>query len=76
MDVLRLWTGAPFRYVGTNSIVVYATHEIMQPLAPLQVHYYANPMNHAEALASNITGVCTMLAFARYLYLRGIFINV
>ena len=30
VDVSRWWSGAPFRYVGMNSILVYAGSEILQ----------------------------------------------
>jgi len=76
VDILRLWSGAPFRYVGTNSIIVYATSEVFQGYAPLSWHYTENWTNHSEALVSNIVGVMTMICLARYLYLRGIFVNV
>lgn len=76
VDILKLWSGAPFRYVGTNSIVVYFISEVFQDYAPLSWHYNASWTNHSEALVSNIVGVTTMIILARYLYLRGIFVNV
>lgn len=55
--------------------VVYATHELLATLAPFQWSY-SGIASHSQFLASNITGVCTLLVLARYLYLKGIFINV
>jgi predicted acyltransferase len=76
VDVHKVWTGAPFRYVGMNSLVVYMTHELLSDYAPLQTHMQGDLSSHAEALASNLGGVITMVCFARFLYLRGIFVNV
>jgi heparan-alpha-glucosaminide N-acetyltransferase len=30
IDVLKLWDGAPFFFVGMNSILVYLLHEILE----------------------------------------------
>jgi heparan-alpha-glucosaminide N-acetyltransferase len=37
VDILKHWSGSPFRYMGMNSIVVYAGSEIFQEYFPLQV---------------------------------------
>jgi len=34
IDVLRVWNGAPFVYVGLNSILVYCCHEVFADYFP------------------------------------------
>ena len=77
VDVFRLWEGAPFRFVGSNSIATYAGSETFSDSFPFAVALLqTGAVNHAEALASNMIGVIAWLAFARALFVMGIFIVV
>lgn len=83
VDDARVWTGSPLGEVGANSLFFYVAHETFDAFFPLRTYVtyqgFGGPRgwaSHAEALASNITGVLTWVAVCRYLYLEGIFINV
>jgi heparan-alpha-glucosaminide N-acetyltransferase len=76
VDVYKLWSGAPFRYVGMNSIITYFCSEVFQGYLPFTITNYSGANNHAEALAAQIVGVMSWQLFARMLYVRGIFVNV
>jgi heparan-alpha-glucosaminide N-acetyltransferase len=77
VDLARAWSGAPFAYVGMNSIVVYCGHEILGGYFPFEAYQGgAGYSSHAEFLTSNVFGVLCWVAIARVLYLKKIFINL
>lgn len=69
-------SGAPFAYVGMNSIVVYASSEILQSYFPFTAFMANGFASHAEAMASNVIGVACFVAFTRYLYIRKYFVTL
>jgi heparan-alpha-glucosaminide N-acetyltransferase len=76
VDIARHWSGAPLRYIGMNSILIYACHEIFQAYFPFTVAWSYDFASHAEAITSNLAGMLCWVAISRLLYLRGIFVNV
>merc|ERR1712150_236840 len=53
IDVLKLWSGAPFFYTGMNSILIYMCHEILEDYFPVSFHV---PNTHAAHLALSAWG--------------------
>jgi heparan-alpha-glucosaminide N-acetyltransferase len=75
IDVARIWSGAPFRYVGLNSIVVYLTSEVMSEYFPLSWDWHY-PVTHAEVLFMNLTAVTCLCVMAYYMYSINFFIKI
>eukprot|EP00727_Mastigamoeba_balamuthi_P010478 m51a1_g6052 hypothetical protein (649) ;mRNA; f:214325-217312 len=73
VDVWKWWLGSPFRFVGMNSIVLYAVHLLFQGLFPFD---FPAPDTHAWFLARNVFGISTCCIIAFVLYLKRIFITV
>ena len=81
VDVAKAWSGAPFRYVGKNSLATYMTSELLSDQFPLKTFLFgataaAGWVSHADALFSNVLGICSLLAAARYWHLTGFQWNV
>lgn len=77
VDVWHNWTGAPFRFVGQNSISVYLTSELLSNQVPLNVVWHADGVHsHAEALLRDITCVLCLLALARVWHVQRWFWSV
>ena len=76
VDVHGIVSGAPFIFMGANSIVIYAGSEVFSNFFPFEVSLNGSFQSHTEQLASNIGGVIAWCLFARFLYLRAIFVNV
>ena len=76
VDVWGFWSGAPFVHAGANSILIYAGSEAFSSYFPFNATPLGDPASHGEHLASNIAGVCSWLIIARFLYLKGFFINL
>ena len=76
VDVHGLASGAPFIFLGANSIVIYAGSEVFDQYFPFSTSLTGDWHSHGEHLASNVASVISWCCFARYLYLRGIFVNV
>ena len=64
IDVNRFWSGSPFVYPGTNSILMYLGHEMMSGMFPWSWKPYTD--SHAELLAMNIWG-CSLWILASYI---------
>jgi hypothetical protein len=63
----------PFRYVGMNSIAIYACHEIFAGYVPL---HWPVPNTHAMKLASHVLGVSCWVAMSYYWHENGMFFKV
>jgi heparan-alpha-glucosaminide N-acetyltransferase len=74
VDEYKLWDGAPFRYTGMNSIVVYAGSEVFEPYFPFSFATTAN--SHWGHLATNVIGASCWNAIATYMYNNRIFVKV
>jgi len=73
IDVLRLWSGSPFRYVGMNSILVYCAHEMLSDYFPF---HWQHDKQHDQALACNVTGTLLWVAIAYALHEKRIFLKI
>ena len=76
VDVRKAWSGAPFRYVGKNSLATYVVSEVCSDNFPLKIFVWgaterAGWISHSEALLSNVVGICSLLTAARYWHLTG-----
>ena len=78
IDALKLWDGAPFRFVGANSLAIYLTSELLCKRAPFLLYFNATNdwATHSEALASNALVVVVLLIIARFWHLHGWSYNV
>jgi heparan-alpha-glucosaminide N-acetyltransferase len=82
IDWIRIWKGAPFTYVGMNSIVVYMGHEILEEYFPFSWSWKAphtrvgEYSTHWTMTASNLIGACWWLVIAFVLFKKKIFIRV
>jgi heparan-alpha-glucosaminide N-acetyltransferase len=74
VDVWSAWDGAPFRYTGMNSIVVYAGSEILESFFPF--FFASSPRSHWGHLASNVLGAAVWNAIATHLYHKKTFIKI
>lgn len=75
IDVYPIWNGAPFRYVGLNSITVYLASEVLSGLFPLSWSWN-EPMTHGKLLFMNLTAVSTLCLMAYYMYITKFFVKI
>jgi heparan-alpha-glucosaminide N-acetyltransferase len=40
VDLLRVWTGFPFRQLGMNSILIYVGHDILGGFFPFRCRHH------------------------------------
>ncbi len=73
VDVFQIWNGAPFIYVGMNSIVIYVGSETLQPYFPFS---YQVAQLHSHILATNLIGVAAWHLIAYKFYYERLFINI
>ncbi len=71
VDVRQWFTGAPFLWLGMNSIAIYICHDRFEYLFPVQ--FQVNN-THAEQLAVHLYGAFFWSIFAGFLYYKKIFI--
>ena len=78
VDVNGWWSGAPFRYLGENSLPVYLVSELLDGQFPLRTYFTksGNWVSHTEALGSNLLGIAALCVLARYWNLTGFSWNV
>ncbi len=73
IDVIDLWNGAPFIYLGMNSILMYVGHELLGNYFPFT---FDAPATHLGQLAQNLLGASTWLVIAYYCYEIKFFIAI
>jgi heparan-alpha-glucosaminide N-acetyltransferase len=74
VDVLKIWSGAPFIYPGMNSILVYFGSEVLFQF-PFTYTIYKNE-NHSNLLLMNLVGTFSWIAVAFYCYKIKFFVKV
>ncbi|KAM4837011.1 heparan-alpha-glucosaminide N-acetyltransferase isoform 1-T1 [Thomomys bottae] len=72
VDVKGLWSGAPFIYLGMNSILVYVGHEVFANYFPFQWKL-EDKESHKEHLTQNIVATALWVLIAYILYKKRIF---
>lgn len=74
VDVFHVWTGAPFRYLGLNSILIYVGHDLLGGYFPFS--YMTDESNHGDLLQMNIVGVVAWLAVAYLCFRNKFFVKI
>jgi heparan-alpha-glucosaminide N-acetyltransferase len=64
VDMYRLWSGSPFRYLGLNSILVFCSHEILQYYFPFS--WDLQYPTHMSLMLMNVVGVSMWILIARF----------
>ena len=73
VDVLSVWSGAPFTFVGMNSIAVYTLSQVLAEYPPFRLY---TPDTHGGALVCSTLSVLVVLLFGYILYRKRIFIKL
>jgi len=77
VDWLQVWNGAPFRYVGMNSIAIYCLHEVLSEYFPFHWNLTANQYEtHGPQLAENLIGTSLWLLVSYYFYTIDFFVKI
>lgn len=72
VDLLDLYSGTPFLYLGRNSITIYISHIVLANYFPL----FAVSDSHAPLLAKNLYGVAIWCLVAAIMNHYKVFINL
>ncbi len=73
VDVYKLFTGAPWLWLGMNSIVIYVGHAICSDKFPIQ---FRVNQTHSELLALHVYGVMWWILISGIMYYKKIFIAI
>eukprot|EP01034_Spumella_vulgaris_P021699 gene21699-27750_t len=74
VDVLKWWSGAPFLYLGMNSILIYVSHGILAEYMPFSYKIYH--VNHATLLQCHVLGVTAWMIVAYYFHKIKFFVKI
>ncbi len=74
VDMYKLWSGAPFIYLGLNSILIYGCHGVLAGYFPFS--YHTDAQSHACLLQMNIIGVLSWMVLAYYFKTIDFFVKV
>lgn len=74
IDTLRLWNGSPFRFPGSNSIIVYVGHSLLEGYFPFSV--YNQEKTHLTFLASNLVAVSLWILISYYWHCIEFFVKI
>jgi len=72
-DVIGLWGGAPFTWLGMNSLLIYVCHGLFQSRFPL---IFDNDGSHGMILLSNLIGVGCWLVIAFRMWQLEFFVRI
>ncbi|XP_070537803.1 heparan-alpha-glucosaminide N-acetyltransferase-like [Ptychodera flava] len=73
VDVKGIWSGAPFRYPGMNSILVYVGHILLGDCFPFT---WDTPATHGARLTVHLCGVAWWILISMYMYYIGFFVKI
>ena len=74
IDKLKVWTGAPFRYLGMNSILIYCGHSLLAEYMPFSYKIYH--VNHGTLLQCHVLGTLSWVIIAWYCFSIKFFVKV
>jgi heparan-alpha-glucosaminide N-acetyltransferase len=74
IDVILWWNGAPFKYPGMNSILVYVGSEILQGYFPFSWQQQSN--SHLDLLFANLIAVGLWILIAYYWFRIDFFVKI
>ena len=70
----KVWTGAPYIYLGMNSILIYVGHELLGGFMPFSYMIYT--YTHENLLICTTVGVLSWIIIAFYLYRIKFFVKI
>ena len=73
VDVWKVFTGEPWLWLGMNSIVLYAGHDLCSSAFPVQ---FEVENTHVKRLALNAYGVTFWMIVAGIMYFKKVFIAI
>jgi len=73
IDVFDIWNGAPFIYIGMNSILIYVGSELLGNIFPFN---FSSANTHLLRLTRSLLGMTVWLLISFYLYLHKFFVNI
>jgi len=76
VDVYKLWSGAPFRYLGLNSILIYCCHGIFGEYFPFAYYIAPKNLSHGAVLTSNVAGVVAWMVFAFWCHRNKFYVKI
>lgn len=74
IDVWKVWSGAPFFYLGMNSILIYVGHDVLGGFMPFSYQVY--DVNHGSLLQMNLLGTLSWVVVAAYLHRIKFFVKI
>lgn len=74
VDVYKVWSGAPFLYMGMNSILIYCAHGVFQGYMPFEYKIYV--FDHPHELQRNVLGTFCWVVIAYYFYKIKFFVKI
>ncbi|XP_062520887.1 heparan-alpha-glucosaminide N-acetyltransferase-like [Corticium candelabrum] len=73
IDIKKWWTGAPFYFLGMNSILVYVGHRMVKGYFPFD---WESDLTYVHLMIRNVTGTVLWVAIAAYLHYIKLFVKV
>ncbi|XP_078000663.1 heparan-alpha-glucosaminide N-acetyltransferase-like, partial [Glandiceps talaboti] len=73
VDVLNIWSGAPFYYPGMNSILVYVGHLLLGDCFPF---IWDTGESHTARLTVHLCGTTWWILIAMYLHYLGFYVKI
>jgi heparan-alpha-glucosaminide N-acetyltransferase len=73
IDVKQLWTGNPFYYLGTNSILIYICHCLFNKTLPCQ---FIVSNTHFSQVIMHLWGSIFWTLISFYLYIKNLIFNL
>ncbi|XP_067928536.1 heparan-alpha-glucosaminide N-acetyltransferase-like [Watersipora subatra] len=73
IDVKELWSGAPLKYPGMNSIFVYVGSETLEDLVPISFYVVHT---HLAQLFLNLWSTTFWVLVSAYMYYKNLFVSV
>ena len=76
IDHFKLWSGAPFNFVGMNSILIYILHEQLQGQVPFCGGCETEKTSHMIQMWMQIGGVAVWVLYAFYCHKRKFYLVI
>jgi len=76
VDFIGMWSGAPFSFVGRNSILIYIGQQTLRNYFPFMFFTAQSHSSHALLMTSNSIGVISWIIIAYMMHRKGFYVSV
>jgi len=76
VDCVNMWGGAPFKYVGRNTLLIFVAQEVFKNYFPFSFYTTETISSHSLLLTSNLVGLTAWVTIAYLMHCNSFYVKI